>query len=66
MRHNIRELSGAAYSWIFFDSEGMQGYIARGDVWPSLPQTSQAAEHLQLALLPIYVTYNGPTLYSDL
>eukprot|EP00959_Pyramimonas_sp_CCMP1952_P329387 6896167-Pyramimonas_sp.AAC.1 len=64
-RHTIRELSRAAYSWVFFDAEGVQRYVAKGVVWPSLPQTSQAAEQLQLALLPIYVPNHGPTLYSD-
>eukprot|EP00959_Pyramimonas_sp_CCMP1952_P120168 2512392-Pyramimonas_sp.AAC.1 len=65
VRHNIRELSRAAYSWVFFDAEGVQQHVARGVVWPSLPQTSQAAEQLQLALLPIYVPQHGPTLYCD-
>eukprot|EP00959_Pyramimonas_sp_CCMP1952_P400795 8398468-Pyramimonas_sp.AAC.1 len=53
--HTISELSRAAYYWVFFDELGRQKYIARGAVWPSPPQTSQAAEQLQLALLPTFV-----------
>eukprot|EP00959_Pyramimonas_sp_CCMP1952_P031931 670081-Pyramimonas_sp.AAC.1 len=65
VRHNIRELSRAAYAWVLFDEEGVQQYVARGVVWPSLPQISQAAEQLQLALLPIFVPQHGPNLRSD-
>ena len=65
--HVIRDLSRAAYSWVFFNDKGEQKYVARGAVWPSLPQTSQAAEQLQLALLPIFVPSfaTGPACYSD-
>eukprot|EP00959_Pyramimonas_sp_CCMP1952_P338868 7096530-Pyramimonas_sp.AAC.1 len=45
--------------------DGEQVAIAKCPVWPSLPQTSQAAEQLQLALLPIFVPKYGQACYSD-
>ena len=64
--HNIAELSRAAYAWAFFNAAGHITHVARGSVWPSLPQTSQAAEQLQLAMMPILIpSYSGKACYSD-
>eukprot|EP00959_Pyramimonas_sp_CCMP1952_P090404 1892496-Pyramimonas_sp.AAC.1 len=45
--------------------EGQQVATAKGTVRPSLPQASQAAEQLQLSLLPIFVPRHGAACYSD-
>eukprot|EP00959_Pyramimonas_sp_CCMP1952_P189239 3958441-Pyramimonas_sp.AAC.1 len=48
--HMIKELSRASYAWVFMGTDGQQVATAKGTVWPSLPQTSQAAEQLALSL----------------
>ncbi|CAK0819796.1 unnamed protein product, partial [Prorocentrum cordatum] len=53
--HAIKELSRAAYPRVFMGPEGQQVATVKGTIWPSLPQTSQAAEQMQLSLLPIFV-----------
>eukprot|EP00959_Pyramimonas_sp_CCMP1952_P309148 6469364-Pyramimonas_sp.AAC.1 len=52
-RHQIRELSRAAYSWVFLEPENDKRVAtAQGTVLYTLPQTSQAAEQQAMALLP--------------
>eukprot|EP00959_Pyramimonas_sp_CCMP1952_P053133 1111484-Pyramimonas_sp.AAC.1 len=45
--------------------EWPQVATAKGTVWHPLPQTSQAAEQLQLSRLPMFVPRYGEACYSD-
>ena len=63
-RHTVRELSRAAFSWVFLGEGDTIIAYAKGTVLSVLPQTSQAAEHLRVALLPMFQS-NGGDRHSD-
>jgi len=56
----FRELNRATYAAVFFDSSSETPYEVRarllGTVWPGLPQTPQAGEHLGAATLSCVAT----------
>eukprot|EP00959_Pyramimonas_sp_CCMP1952_P379541 7950333-Pyramimonas_sp.AAC.1 len=63
-RHNVREPSGAAFSWVFLWPGGTIVALAKCAVLQAVPQNSQAAEHLRTALVPMFQT-NGGERHSD-
>ena len=58
-RPAVRELARASYAWVFLGTgEEVKAY-AKGTVWSSLPQTSQAAEHMASTLLALHHPQSG-------
>jgi hypothetical protein len=49
-RHVVRDLSRAAFAWVFLDPSGSIVAYAQGTVLDVLQQTPQAAEHQAMAL----------------
>eukprot|EP00959_Pyramimonas_sp_CCMP1952_P331856 6948975-Pyramimonas_sp.AAC.1 len=63
-RHVVRELSRAAYAWVFLGPTGPIVACAQGTVLDVPQQTPQAAEHQSMALVLLFVERSGDR-YSD-